>query len=151
MTKGKGTRPMAHLTRDAILVKDDIEVEEVLIPQWGGTVRVRGMSGTEREAFEESRLREKPSGNRAARRAGNTTTEFVRKNLRAQLVAWCVIDDLGARLFSDDDIPMLNSKSGAALERIVDVAMRLSGMGDDDVEELAQEMVENEHPSSASS
>ena len=47
--------------------------------------------------------------------------------------------------------PGLNAKSGAALEPIVDAAMRLSGMGDDDVDDLAQEMLEGENPSSASS
>ena len=147
----KKLRPVVHLTRDAILAKDDIQIEELEVPQWGGIVRVRGMSGTERDAFEKARSREIPSGSRAARRAGNTTTELIRENIRAHLVAWCVIDDSGNRVFSDDDIPSLNAKSGAALERIVEVAMRLSGMGDDDVEDLAQEMIENENPSSASS
>ena len=147
----KKVKPVVYLTRDAILAKDDIQVEELLVPQWGGIVRVRGMSGTERDAFETAISREKPTGNRAGRRAGNTATEIIRENLRARLIAWCVIDDSGNRVFSDDDIPTLNAKSGAALERVVEVAMRLSGMGDDDVENLAQEMIENEHPTSASS
>ena len=142
---------MAYLTREAILSKDDIQIEELHVPQWGGTVRVRGMSGTEREMFEKSVSREKPSGNRTARRAGNTTTEVVREELRAKLVAWCVVDDSGGRVFTDEDIPNLNAKSGAALERVVEVAMRLSGMGDDDVDDLAQEMIANENPTAASS
>lgn len=133
----------------AILTHDDIEIEDLYVSQWGGTVRVRGMNGDERDAFEKARTREKPAGNRAARRAGNTTTEFIRENLRAHLVAWCVIDEDGNRIFTDADIPALNKKSGAALEKVVEVAMRLSGMDDDDVDELAEEMVEN--PTSASS
>ena len=138
-----------YLTRDAILALDDVQIEELHVPQWGGTVRVRGMSGTQRDAFEKAISREKRSG--SSKRSGKTTTEIIREQLRARLVAWCVVDDSGQRVFTDDDLPGLNAKSGAALEPIVDAAMRLSGMGDDDVDDLAQEMLEGENPSSASS
>ena len=75
--------------------------------------------------------------------AGQTNTEVVREYLRARIVAWCVVDSEGSLVFHDGDIPALNAKSGAALERVVEVAMRLSGMGDDDVEELAEAMKDN--------
>ena len=41
-------------------------------------------------------------------------------------------------------IVALGAKSAAALDRIYDVATRLSGITDEDVEEMAEEMVE--HP-----
>ena len=50
---------MTYLTREAILAKDDVQIEELHVPQWGGTVRVRGMSGTQRDAFEKAISREK--------------------------------------------------------------------------------------------
>ena len=43
---------MTYLSRDTILQREDIKTEDVEVPEWGGTVRVRGMSGVERDAFE---------------------------------------------------------------------------------------------------
>ena len=44
-------RRMTYLSRDAILQREDIKTEDVEVPEWGGTVRVRGMSGVQRDAF----------------------------------------------------------------------------------------------------
>ena len=49
----------------------------------------------------------------------------------------------GVRLFSDDDMVLLRSKNAAALERVTGVAMRLSGIREDDIDALAEEMLEN--------
>ena len=43
-----------YLTRDAILQATDLTFEDVAVPEWGGVVRVRGLTGTERDAFEAS-------------------------------------------------------------------------------------------------
>ena len=142
---------MPFLTRDTILGVDDRKVEDVSVPEWGGTVLIRGMTGKEREQFEDLHNEEVPAGNRAGRRAGQTVSKFDRKNLRSRLVVWCVIDDKGERLFSDADLDIINGKNGAALERIVDVAMRMSGMTDGDIDDLAQEMVSGKDPSADSS
>ena len=58
---------MTYLSRDAILQREDIKTEDVEVPEWGGTVRVRGMSGVERDAFEAS-LIEQPRANGSAKR-----------------------------------------------------------------------------------
>ena len=42
------------LTRDTMLSASDIEIELVEVPEWGGHVFVKGMSGTERDQFEAS-------------------------------------------------------------------------------------------------
>ena len=47
-------------------------------------------------------------------------------------------------MFTDADVVALGAKSAAALDRIYDVATRLSGITDEDVEEIAEDMVE--HP-----
>jgi hypothetical protein len=48
-----------------------------------------------------------------------------------------MVDAKGQRLFSDAEAHALGKKSGAALERVSSVAMRLAGLTQDDVEELA--------------
>jgi hypothetical protein len=44
----------SYLTRDAILQAPDLQGEDVAVPEWGGTVRVRGLSGAQRDAYEAS-------------------------------------------------------------------------------------------------
>ena len=117
---------MTYLSRDAILQREDIVTEDVEVPEWGGTVRVRGMSGVERDAFEAS-LIEQPEANGKRRRKQQAATKTNMANVRAKLCAWCIMDENGAKLFSDADVVALGAKSAAALDRIYEVASELSG------------------------
>ena len=87
---------MTYLSRDAILQREDIKTEDVEVPEWGGTVRVRGMSGVERDAFESS-LIEQPAANGQRKRRRQQTTKTNMANVRAKLCAWCIVDEKGAR------------------------------------------------------
>lgn len=118
-----------RLSRDDILKAADNDPEEVDVPEWGGSVLVRGMTGRERDAFEVSLM----TPGRGGRREVNTA------NVRAKLVARCVVDDDGGRLFTDADVAELGGKSAAAVDRVYAVAARLSGMGGDDQEELTRD------------
>ena len=111
------------LTKEQILRADDLSREKVEIPEWGGVVFVRTLSGTERDAWELrlSSIREKGVG-----------------DIRASLAVACVVDESGKRLFADSDIAELGKKSWKPLDRIFDVAMRLNKMREEDVEELAK-------------
>lgn len=111
------------LTRDAILTADDIRFEEVPVPEWGGTVRVRSLIGSERDEYE-------------AAIAGDGTKPDL-TNLRARLVAKAVVDEAGKRVFSDADVAKLGMKNAAALNRVFDVVRALSGLTKEDVEALA--------------
>lgn len=114
------------LGRDAILAAQDIAIETVEVPEWGGSVIVKGMSGEQRDAFEASVVSE---------RGGKAEVDM--RNLRAKFVARCVVDEKGARLFADEDVPALARKSGAVLDRLFEVGQRLAGMRPADVEALA--------------
>lgn len=118
---------MALLTRDQILGADDLLFEDVPVPEWGGTVRVRGLSGAERDDFEAGVVQVK----------GKKTSMNLR-NLRARLVALAVVGADGKRLFADSDVRALGHKSAAALQRVFEAAQRLSGLSDEDVEELTK-------------
>jgi hypothetical protein len=106
------------LSRVAILAAVDIHTETVSVPEWGGSVTVRGLTGTERDAFEQ-RCHE---------------TSYA--NVRAALLAFSLVDENGKRLFSLEDIQALGAKSAAPLDRLFDVARRLSGIGQREVKEL---------------
>ena len=40
------------LTKDAILQAQDSKLEKLEVPEWGGHVFIKSMSGTERDNFE---------------------------------------------------------------------------------------------------
>lgn len=112
--------------RDRILQSQDIEAEEVEVKQWGVTVEIRGMSGLERAKFME----------RFTGQDGNLDYEAMYPSL---LIA-CVHDPgTGDKLFMPEDAAALNAKSGAALEKLAQVALRLSGMGKDSEKELGKD------------
>ncbi len=118
---------MALLTRDAILQVQDLPTERVHVPEWGGDVLVRALTGAERDRFEQSIVEQR-----------GKSTRMNLQNIRAKLVALTVVDEQGNRIFKDEDVKWLGNKSAAALDRIFEVAQRLSGLRDEDVEELAK-------------
>lgn len=117
----------ALLSRDAILAVPDVKTEELYVPEWGGVVRVRGLSGKERDAYEMSIT---------VGRGRNQ--EINARNARAKLVVRCVVDADGNRLFGDADVAALGEKSAAALQRVFDCCRRLSGLSDEDLEEMTE-------------
>lgn len=121
---------MEFLTREQILDAQDLAQEAVPVPEWGGAVMVRGLTGTERDAFELTIVAMSQNGRR---------TNMNLANFRAKLVARCVVEpESGARLFGDEEAALLGQKSAAALQRVFEVAQRLSGLTAADVEELTK-------------
>jgi hypothetical protein len=119
---------MALLNRDQILESDDLAFEDVPCPEWGGEVRVRNLTGTERDAWETGMT----SG-----KAGDRNLNMV--NLRARLIAASAIDENGRKLFHGaDDVRALGKKSAAPIDRLFDACQRLSGLSDGDVEKMTE-------------
>lgn len=115
---------MSTLTRAAILAANDAEIRTVAVPEWGGDVCVRVMNGTQRDQFE--------SAIAARRGVGG---EMDAAGLRALLVCLCACDLDGAPLFTRDDLPALEAKSAAVLQRIFDAAAALNGLTPDAAEQ----------------
>ena len=118
---------MSLLSKTAILTANDLQTEDVEVPEWGGAVRVRSFTGRERDAFEASMVR----GEGRDRKVDLT-------NMRARLVGLTVIDETGQRLFTDGEVDLLGAKSGAALDRVFAIAQKLNGLSGADVEELSK-------------
>lgn len=116
---------MAKLTKEQILQASDKVTEEVEVPEWGGEVLVRNLTGKERDEYEASITLQ--------------TRQGVKVNLaqaRSKLLVKTIVGEDGERLFDDKDIQLLGDKSAQALQRVFDVATRLSGLSKEDVEEL---------------
>lgn len=106
---------MKLLNKSAILGAVDLKHEDVPVPQWGGTVRVRVMTGLERDEFRAAIAVDGPS-------------LPVGKFSAALLAATCIDQD-GSRLFTMEDVEALQAKSAASIDVPAAVAMRLNGLG----------------------
>jgi hypothetical protein len=113
---------MGLLTRDQILGANDLKVETVEVPEWGGSVQVRTLTGKDRDAFVES-LPTNPDG----------TTDP--KNYRSALLAFTIVDENGELLFSEEDVNALGNKSATAIMRVFAVANKLNGISASAVKE----------------
>lgn len=129
------------LNKDQILSSEDLPFEEMEMPEWGGKVNVRGLTGKERDAFEES----------IADKSGEEGAPKVNlNNFRAKLVVLTVVDENGKRVFSDTDADALGKKSARAINRVFEKARKLSGIGKDDVEEMTKNLQTTQDESSNS-
>jgi len=120
---------MAFLTKAQILAAADLTTEVVPVPEWGGEVLVRSLTGAARDQYEADFLLIDTS-------RGKPTYDMDLENARARLVALSVVDEDGKLLFDDADVFALGEKSAAALDRVYSTAKRISGLSDEDVEEL---------------
>jgi len=131
---------------DYIASVQDIKTEDVRVPQWDSLdveawVRVRGMTGIERDDWEAEMMPDPQVASQMKNMTPQQRRAIVRQRMqgaRARLVARCCVDEDGNRIFSNKDVEMLAQKSAAALDRIYEVAARLSGIREDDIEELAE-------------
>ena len=104
----------------AILSAPDLPHEDVAVPEWGGTVRIRTMMSRERDQFEGWLL----------------ANSGKHENVRGHLVALCAVGEDGQRLFTIEQAAALGEKSAKAMDRLFEAAQRLNGMGVADIKDL---------------
>lgn len=95
--------------------------ERLELPELGGFVYVKGMTGGERDEFEKS---------------CRDTKGRLRGNTRARLAVRTVVNEDGSRVFTDDEIIMVGRIRVDVLQKVFNLAQKLSGISDADVEEL---------------
>lgn len=115
------------LNRDALLAATELPRELIEIPELGGAVYVQGMSGRDRDSFEASLVT-----GRGKKRDVSTD------NVRAKLAVRCLVDEAGNRLFKDHEADLLGGIRVDVLSRIFNAAQRLSGITDEDVDEMGK-------------
>lgn len=113
---------MGLLTREQIIQAQDMQVEHVAVPEWGenAMVGVRVMTGREHAEFTARILAVK---------------EDEAFSQRALVCALTLCDDQGGRLFSQDEVSILETKSAQVLERLYEVACRINLLREQDRED----------------
>lgn len=108
-----------------IFAIDDIESEVLDVTAWGVTVMVKSMTARDR-----------------SRMIANSTDgngQFNMEDVLPDLVIHCTFDpETGEQVFQPSDRNALMAKSAAAIEQIAAVALRLSGMSDEAVDEAGK-------------
>ena len=118
---------MPLLTKEQILAAEDLDYEEVEIKEWGGKVRLRCMTGTERDAFESAIYKIK-----------GDKVEANRENFRSELLSRVLCNKDNKLLFNPREVKALGGKSGRVIDRLFDIAQKINGIGQSDIEELTK-------------
>lgn len=113
---------MGLLTIEEIKNADDKKTVDVSCPEWGGDVRLRSLTGDERDELEFWWTR-KPKEKDAR---GN----------RAKVISMMAITDKGEPLFNGEAAKLLGEKNAAVVDRLFAECLKLAGMTDEDVEVL---------------
>jgi hypothetical protein len=110
------------LNKEQILAAKDWTSEVVNVPEWGGDVHIRAMSGAARDEF---------------RGAFDNEKGAVGK-FEASLLALTLADENGTLLFSLEEVEALRGKSAAVLDKLTQEALRINGMTGQAQEEAAK-------------
>ena len=106
-----------YLDARSVLSADDFQYADVDCPEWGGSVRVRGLTAGERSSV-------------AWKLKDNN-----QQDLEVTVVIFGTVDENGDRLFNKNDRDQLKQKSNNVITRIARKILELSGSDDDSVAE----------------
>jgi hypothetical protein len=88
------------------------------VPEWGGDVHIKTISGSERDRFEEGYSEQKM------------------KNFRTRFLVLSLCDEKGDRLFTDAEVDELAKKSSLVINRLFEKAWELNAFSNAAVESL---------------
>jgi hypothetical protein len=112
--------------RDKILNTTDIPSEMLSIPEWNVEILVKGMSAGDRLHLQKISY-DQESG------------QVLMEKMYPDIVVSCCYDpETGEPIFTDDDKDAILAKSSAAVEKIAEVGLRLSGLGKDSQDEAGK-------------
>jgi len=109
------------LSKSQIVSANDLKLRELdMTQEWGGTVYIRTLTGSERDQFEEGYAEQKM------------------KNFRARFLVLSLCDDKGERLFEDSEIGLLGKKSSTSINKAFEAAWEHNAFTTKAVEDLGE-------------
>lgn len=110
------------LNKAKILAADDVKTEAISVPEWGGDVYIKTLSGTERDAFEDAYSTDKM------------------KNFRVRFLILTLCDGKGERLFAESEADDLGKKSATVISRLFEKAWAHNAFRSEDVDALGKDL-----------
>ena len=102
-----------YLTAEAILQAEDFVYDDVECPEWGGTVRIRSLSGAQRVTLKKA-------------------IDNGQDDVDEMLCVMAIVDDDGNRIFNQKQIAELSRKNTKAISRVAIRVLEISGMRNPD-------------------
>lgn len=144
------TKKLQLLSREQILGAADVQSRDIECPEWGGTVRIGGLTAKARAFFMKRSAERRLAAEAKAKAEKRDMTDMEKAQsefeIEMLLVAFSAIDDKGNLLFTDADIAALGRKSAAPMTRCAAAAMELAGL----TTQAAEAEVKNSAPASSS-
>ena len=121
------------LSKANILAARDVKLSDaVAVPEWGGDVYIKTLSGTERDMFEDAYSQNKM------------------RHFRCRFLVLTLCDDTGSRLFADGDVDELGKKSSVVINRLFDKAWEHNSFTTQAVDNLGEGSPEGQSAGSIS-
>lgn len=115
--------PEKLLTRRNIQAAVDLPTEDIHVPEWGGTIRLQGLTGKAVQDYTDGTVEIDPkSGKILAMKL---------KDAKVKLLALTVVDEDGIPLYDankQEDLDELNRKSASVIDILYEHAAELSGL-----------------------
>jgi hypothetical protein len=125
--------------REQILAAEDIPSEILQINEWNVNLLIKGMTAGERIALMQSAF-------------DQATGQVNMAAVYPDVVVACAHDpETGDPVFTDADKPAILSKSSAAVEKIADVGLRLSGIGKEESDSAGKDSSNSPNDDSSTS
>lgn len=114
------------LSKAEILKADGLKTATVSVPEWGGDIVIREMTGAQRDVWDTM------MASRYNAKTGQITSM---KGMRAKMIVLSVVDEDGKPMFNDKDLDVISEKSSVVLDRICEAIRDINGLTDDAVED----------------
>jgi hypothetical protein len=115
------------LSKEQILAADRKRTVDVPVKEWGGSVRLQELSASDRDMWESESFLVAADG---------ASARFNPKHARARLVVRCIVDDIGRRMFADDEVAAIGSLSASTVQKLFNAARKLNAISEGDMKEL---------------
>lgn len=126
------TEPIGKvISRDELFALADTVTQRVPCPEWHTDMIVRNLSAHERDVYESEIIEQ------SKRQGSKGISASVRlRDARAKLVVMGTINEDGSQYFDTSDFARLTGKNARPVSRLFDTIAALSGISDEDVDEL---------------
>ena len=108
--------------RTRIFETNDSTAELVDVPEWGVKLEIRSMDGNQRAEWLAKQMKN-GSGD-----LDGMTAEDIRELYPNLIIVSAFDPETGERVFEPEDAEQLNTRNSAVLERLAQVALRISGL-----------------------
>ena len=137
-TNNEKNRSVSPALKHKILSARDLKREEVFVDEWDVTIYITEMSGAEKTDYQTIGVAHNSDGEIMLGPDG--VTPVVNKDafglFQEALLVRTIVDENGDRLFTNEEIGELKTKSATVLERLHDISARLNRTRPDDIKAL---------------